>query len=98
MNNHELGNDAAGRGLIFFSGYMYMHVSARSMMDRKFEAPFDRDTLLENFAAELAQSAYCVALRTKPQGTWLDLELDLWRALADTMKTGRGKRPLADCL
>jgi hypothetical protein len=24
------------------------------------------------------------------QGTWLDLELDLWRALADTVKTWEG--------
>jgi hypothetical protein len=47
----------------------------------------DRDALLETFAAELTLAAYCVALRTKTQGTWLDLELDLWRALADTVKT-----------
>jgi hypothetical protein len=41
-----------------------------------------RDSVLEDFAAELALAAYRVALRTKTQGTWLDLELDLWRALA----------------
>jgi hypothetical protein len=68
------------------------------MMDREFEAPVDRDTLLENFAAELALTAYRVALRTRAQGTWLDLELDLWRELADTIKAGRVNRPMADCL
>ena len=46
-----------------------------------------RDALLETFAAELTRAAYCVALRTKTQGTWLDLELSLWRALADKVKT-----------
>jgi len=47
----------------------------------------DRDALLETFAAELTLAAYRVALRTWTRGTWLDLELDLWRALADTVKT-----------
>jgi hypothetical protein len=44
------------------------------------------DTLIETCAAELALAAYRVALRTRAQGTWLDLELDLWRALADTLR------------
>jgi hypothetical protein len=47
----------------------------------------NRDALLETFAAELALAAYRVALRTRTQGTWLDLEMDLWRALADSVKT-----------
>jgi hypothetical protein len=67
-------------------------------MNGDVQVPVDRDTLLDNFAAKLAQTAYCVALRTKPPGAWLDLELDLWRALADTIKTGRAHRPVADCL
>jgi hypothetical protein len=50
-------------------------------------AAFDRDSLLENFAAELTLVAYRVALRHGTAGTWVDLELDLWRALADTVKT-----------
>jgi hypothetical protein len=49
--------------------------------------PVNRDVLLESFAAELAFAAYRVALRTRTQGTWLDLQLDLWRALADKVKT-----------
>jgi len=43
--------------------------------------------LLETFAAELTVAAYRVALRTRTRGTWLDLELELWRALADKVKT-----------
>jgi hypothetical protein len=53
----------------------------------------DRDALLESFAAELTLAAYRVALRTGTGGTWLDLELDLWRALADTVKTWGASEP-----
>ena len=56
-------------------------------MNRDSKAPVDRDALLETFAAELALAAHRVALRTRTGDTWLDLELDLWRALADTVKT-----------
>ncbi len=45
------------------------------------ENSVNRDVILETFAAELTLAAYCVALRTKMKGTWLDLELALWRAL-----------------
>ena len=56
-------------------------------MNRDSKAPVDTAALVEAFAAELALAAHRVALRTRTQGTWLDLELDLWRALADTAKT-----------
>jgi hypothetical protein len=56
-------------------------------MNGDFETPVNRDDLLETFAAELTLAAYRVALRNDRQGAWLDLELDLWRALADTVKT-----------
>jgi hypothetical protein len=46
----------------------------------------NRDALLEAFAADLARAAYGVVLRTGTRGTWLDLELDLWRALAEKVK------------
>jgi hypothetical protein len=52
-----------------------------------------RDTLLETFAAELALAAYRVALRTRAEGTWLDLEIDLWRALADATRTWERELP-----
>jgi hypothetical protein len=56
-------------------------------MNRDVETPVNRDAPLETLAAELTFAAYRVALRTRTKGTWLDLELDLWRALADTAKT-----------
>jgi hypothetical protein len=56
-------------------------------MNKDFNTPTDRNALFETLAAELTLAAYRVALRTRTEGTWLDLELDLWRALADTVKT-----------
>jgi hypothetical protein len=55
-------------------------------MNGDFKTPVNRDALLEALAGELTLAAYRVALRARTQGTWLDLELDLWRALADTVK------------
>jgi len=65
-------------------------------MNGNLENTVGRDAPLESFAAELALAAYRVALRTRTQGNWLDLELDLWRTLADTVKTWSGNRPGAD--
>ena len=56
-------------------------------MNGDFRTSVNRNALLETLAAELTLAAYRVALRTRTGGTWLDLELDLWRALADTVKT-----------
>jgi hypothetical protein len=39
------------------------------------------DTAMEDFAAELAETAYTIALRNASVGNWLDLELELWRTL-----------------
>jgi hypothetical protein len=64
-------------------------------MNANVKTSVNRDTRLETLAAELAHAAYRVALQTRTRGTWLDLELDLWRALDDTVKT-RG-RELAEC-
>ena len=47
----------------------------------------NRDALLEAFTADLARAAYGVALQTCARSTWLDLELDLWRTLADRVRT-----------
>ena len=62
-------------------------------MSGDFRTPVNQDALLETFAAELTLAASRVALRTRTQGTWLDLELDLWRALADTFKTWERELP-----
>ena len=45
----------------------------------------DRDSRLENFAAELTQVAYALVLRRGVVGNWLDLELELWEALKETI-------------
>jgi hypothetical protein len=39
------------------------------------------DTAMEDFAAELAETAYAIVLRNAPVENWLDLELELWRTL-----------------
>jgi hypothetical protein len=62
-------------------------------MNRASKTPVNRDALLETLAAELALAAYRVALRTRTSDTWLDLELDLWRALADTTRTWERELP-----
>jgi len=63
-------------------------------MSDKARAAEDRDAMLDNFAAELTRAAYHVALRHAATGAWLDLELDLWRALTDTVRQwGRNSPP-----
>jgi hypothetical protein len=47
----------------------------------------DADHALETFAARLAVTAYRVAVRHGASGRWIDLELDLWRVLADAVET-----------
>jgi hypothetical protein len=45
------------------------------------------DHALEAFAAELTAAVYPVALRhAGRRDKWLDLELDIWRALSETVK------------
>ena len=56
-------------------------------MNRDVKPRVDRDAPLESLAAELTLAAYRVTLRTRTGGTWLDLQLDLWRAMADTVET-----------
>jgi hypothetical protein len=36
-------------------------------------------------AAELTRKAYALALQYKNTGSWLDLELDLWRAVTESL-------------
>jgi hypothetical protein len=49
-------------------------------------ATADQDALRDAFVAELTYAAYQVALQHGGAGTWFDLQLDLWKALADTVK------------
>jgi hypothetical protein len=64
------------------------------MTTRNTQLDHNRDALLEDFAAEITLAAYRVALQTGTRGTWLDLQLDLWRTLADRVKTWGRELPL----
>ena len=55
-------------------------------MSDNHSASWNRDTLLENFAAEVTSAAYAVALRHGVEDKWLELELELWKALKETVK------------
>jgi hypothetical protein len=57
-----------------------------------------RDARLQALAAELTSAAYSVALRHGAWREWVDLELELWKALTETVRRwdragGRGRRP-----
>jgi hypothetical protein len=43
--------------------------------------------LIETFAAQLTEAAYPVALHHRTVGSWIDLELKLWKVLSDTLQT-----------
>jgi hypothetical protein len=55
----------------------------------------NRDTLLENFAAELTSAVYPLVLGHGMRGSWIKVELGLWRALAATVKKWARERPSA---
>jgi hypothetical protein len=60
------------------------------------DAARERDARLESFAAELAGAAYSLVLRCGLRDSWLEVELGLWRALAQTVqKWARKPRPAA---
>src|SRR5260370_37859464 len=65
----------------------------RPFMSDTHSASWNRDTLLENFAAELTSAAYAVALRHGVEDNWLELELELWEALKETVKKGAQRPP-----
>ncbi len=44
------------------------------------------DRALERLAAEVTTTAYAIAHRHGAGGSWLDLELGLWKALARTVR------------
>jgi hypothetical protein len=55
----------------------------------------NRDSRRENFVAELTSAAYCLALRQGIKGSWLDLQLGLWRVLAEMVHKGDRELPPA---
>ena len=56
----------------------------------------DADQLLAALAAELTAAAYPVALRHAVGDKWLDLQLELWRALTETVKKRAATPPWAN--
>ena len=61
------------------SGAMRNQVTSTILAD-------DGRTDRENFAAELTEAAYPVALQRHPGKRWLDLQLDLWHAMEQTIE------------
>src|SRR5260370_4438642 len=62
------------------------HTTERPFMSDNYGGTCDREIVLENFAAELTSAAYPFALRHGMAGSWINVELGLWRALAETVK------------
>jgi hypothetical protein len=56
------------------------------------DAP-DREIRLENFVAELTRAVYSVVLRRGLRDSWLKAELELWKALEDTVQEWAPRRP-----
>src|SRR5258707_359420 len=57
----------------------------------------DRAMRVEEFAAELTGAVYPLVLRRRPGSSWLDVELDLWKALTRTVKRWSRQRAAASC-
>jgi hypothetical protein len=64
-------------------------------MSDNYRTAWDRDIRLENFAAELTSAVYPLVLRRGLKGSWLKVELSLWRALAEIVKKWTRQRPAA---
>jgi hypothetical protein len=54
----------------------------------------DQQSSLEEFAAELTDAAYCVALHHGVVGSSVDLELALWHVLSDAVRKWEQELPL----
>ena len=65
------------------------------MKDRR-AAVAGAEQSLEALAAELTAAAYPVALRHAPGDRWLDLQLELWRVLSETVRRWGGDGPAPD--
>ncbi len=50
------------------------------------------EVFLDNATAQLTEAAYCVALKRGGEGSWIELKLDLWNALIDTVRKCRQQR------
>jgi hypothetical protein len=70
-------------------------IAETSSMTDNHRTASDRDIRLENFAAELTRAVYPLVLVRGLKGSWIEVELGLWRALAETVKKWAGQRPSA---
>jgi hypothetical protein len=52
---------------------------------------------VEHLVAELTEAAYPVALRHGNKGSWVDLELDLWKALGQAVRDWQGQNSRLEC-
>src|SRR5262249_19544082 len=66
-----------------------------SFVSDNHRSAWDRDTRTEDLAAELTRAAYPRGLRRGLRGRWLEVELGLWRALAQTVEKWARKPPPA---
>jgi hypothetical protein len=55
----------------------------------------DRDARLDDFAAELTRAVYPLVLRRGPKDSWVQVQLALWRALAETVEKWAWEPPAA---
>ena len=53
----------------------------------------DRAACVAAFSADLTDAAYSILLRHRVGGSWIDLQLEVWRALAATVEESDGKAP-----
>jgi len=66
-------------------------------MSYNHRAHLDRDNRLENYAAQLTRAIYPLTLLhgLKDSGSWIKLELELWKALTTTVQKWAREHPSA---
>jgi hypothetical protein len=62
-------------------------------MEKQQVSDSEQDADLDRFAAELTDAAYPVALKYGVSGAYIDLELEIWRALTELVRR-RGRELL----
>jgi DnaK suppressor protein len=61
------------------------HITEKSYMNADRPAAGAGHSSLAGFTAKLTDAAYAVALRHGVSGSWIDLQLDLWRVLTEVV-------------
>jgi hypothetical protein len=64
-------------------------------MNGNYRTSWDRDVGLDKVAAELTSAAYALTLPHVMKGSWVGLELGLWKALVETFEGWDRARPRA---